>query len=1535
MQTGPLRRVLALAMLALCAGSARAGGAEIAIDDFEQAGQLHWREGSAIPVGGRDRPLAIVEDPERKSNVLRARVRYVSGPIFISRTLEEPIPLWKCKAISFRYRFSTSKLSADKALICRLRTGPRSSTDFVVATSKTIEPGKWVRAEIDASSRRRPVNLYRSFFSTAKWMTLRLDGEPGAPVDLEFRVDDIEIELKEPTGRDYKPQIVAKPQAPDRRDVLIIKNSAAAYYNFEDVVRSLPVPTSQRVLKFRGLHFPIFGFPRTRAELMRFALIVFVDVDPYVLPMQHVQWLSDFAASGGGLLFCGGPNTFGYSQDFKRPLADLLPVEITPESDLVSVSRAPRLLAKHPITTGIPPRLGKVAKAHLLRARPGATVLLDIPQAVPPNWGYYSGGNPRAAELLAASDAHTGKQAAALVTRDFYHDPKTGKPLWISVALIQGSSDGYSGPAAYPARPSTRYDFSFWLKGDVPAVKVECIGWKTAEAKRADRYYIDTSVGTVRPAATWQRHDGSFTTRKDTRRFALAFRVHGNPQTLKLGQRIVVDDVVIQPYGSTRAVSLNGGCEDVPSLPLLAVGTFHRGRTAVLNACPDVAETLEGDFFTSDSYDDLMRQTLGWLVRHEPTVAIERFSPPPRHVLGPLRASAKLVVKLGAAQKAKVICRTVRDGQQVARKEVVVAAGAAPLARFHLKPDGFFGLDSHSHDHLTFEVRDADGKLQALRTCTVTRHAFLDSEIRIRYGKLVTAPGKRLRFRVWAGPWPRKGGGEGDVLDATASIVDPATKRRWRLPRRPMRLKHGGSVGAELAFDLPDLSDGECVIFASVFCGFECWSTASQRFHVVGEVDRSTFYPIMSIVGGGGGHQADPELVRERIDDLLAHGFNVAAVGGVRHYREWDEQSHRRAMSNLTEAYAQRNGMALIYEYESYTNIRRDRPVKPCVHAPGYREALRQHVEPYLEVGSTVPRLISIKVLDEPHAGPKTMDYCEHCRRAWRERFGTEMPKAEGIPKNDLVARKQYIEFVRDYVAKGYRIGHELKAEANAPWDLLLTYCSPAYGRSTDLMRSQEDLFWWAETADRIDFDVYPYFYPVSEKIRFLQAHFCMALMRNVAQHQKKPWGFYVELDDRNYPIQVNPVEASSECALTAVAHGADYLNSFINRTFGTGNQARPERWDHLGNTLKQFRAAGPLLIVAKTPRARLALLFPYTHWQLSRQRWTPYYAYQLLLRAFGECDILHEEVARREGGFSCKALALLQTDYLPDDVAGLIADFVRNGGMLLCDRVPRFNGQGGPCKLPAGMFAKPPSLPADLATGQRTFGKGQTLLLAPEVEEAFDAAVSSRDLRRRRKLRATVRALLFERGLRPRVLAADPEVDIGYREAKDTIVLTAVNHGAKDAETTLTLFSPPFDVGYLADPNGREHALRKTKHGVETTLKLPARCGRLLVAYPARPARLRLDVLTPAAKRCGRLQYRVTAVAEDGSTCKGHFLAPLRVTDPQGRPRQRYAPAGVTTHGVRELSIPVAINAPTGEWRITLPDLFARQTRTGKFEVR
>ncbi|MBM4046728.1 MAG: hypothetical protein FJ279_16595 [Planctomycetes bacterium] len=490
-------------------------------------------------------------------------------------------------------------------------------------------------------------------------------------------------------------------------------------------------------------------------------------------------------------------------------------------------------------------------------------------------------------------------------------------------------------------------------------------------------------------------------------------------------------------------------------------------------------------------------------------------------------------------------------------------------------------------------------------------------------------------------------------------------------------------------------------------------------------------------------------------------------------------------MLDYAARYAQSRGMAVIFEYERLTNIDRDSPPKPCVFAPNYREELAKQLLPKFEAARRFERAMSIKILDEPTATDKVLDYCELCQREFQKRFGRPLRKRAEIPPDDREGHRQLSQFIADYVATGYQAIRQTAAESRLPQGLLLTYMASGFGYA-DTRRGMQEALTWSRAADYMDFDVYPYFYPTSQNIRMLQAHFCFAVQRAIAEHLGKPAGFYVELDDRNYPFQINPVEASAECAWTAIGQGCRYLNSFINHAFGTGVGARPERWECLGREMRKIREAGPMLLRVRKAPSPLALYFPYAQWMSGSKKFAPAYAYQLLLRAFGGCDIAHEQVVLERGNFGAvKALAVVETDSLPEAAATKLVAFVRDGGLLLCDDTAK--------------------LPAELQ------GHARVVKFDGSLEQRFRDAVETPSPSARTELLNGVRQTLAKAGLTPHARAAHEDVETNVFAGDGIELLVAVNHAAAPVETTVELA-------------GRREAL---------PLRLPARNGALVPLKP------------------------------------------------------------------------------------------------------
>lgn len=1160
--------MIAILLLLTLAISAQA--APYVVDDFissqpngwQLSGSPDYYKGGFGAKGVTIEPNAVAGKP-----AMRAPIHIPADASTPAVWLTKPLPnlpgLFKWERLTFRHKLtSTGGLESERGLVCRFRTSPTSFTDIPFASPRGVRSGEWQEATVAFGKTGPPINIYSNYFNSIKELTFRFGGIKGQAYEGEFWVSGICLHAKAPDDWNYQPRITPRPAGSLRR-ALVITHSAASFYFVREALEAMKVKVDRRL--FRGRHFPIFEFPASEKGLRVYDLVALVDVDPYVLTRQQVEWLCDYVASGGGLLFVGGPTTLGVAKVFPRPLTELLPVTFEEGREMVTVNAVPQSATPHPITSVRAKESGGVTKVHALKAKSDATLLLRAGVAIPTGWGMYTGGSWDDGVLSLSDDAHSGKFSAMLTTRKFYLDPATAKPTFIGLKLMQGHSNGYDGARAYAAKPSTTYHFTFWLKGDVPEVKLQAVSWKTEEAKADDREELGTTLAVVKPTDAWERYKGSFTTTAATRRFALAFYVSGGPPDFPLGTKILVDDVEITEANERTNLTSNSGAEEDASVPILTTGAYYRGRVALLNGYPEVEKTTDNCFFTSAEYRTLLARTCQWL------------------------------------------------------------AGQQPTAR-----------------------------------------------------------------------------------------------------------------------NLPG------------------YSPVEADYPPAAPLDRTKFYPIISWLGTeGDGHLLDERGLRERVDDMWEHGFNTIALGGVRDLGRHPLTNEAR-LRDYAVRYAQSRCMAVVFEYEQLTNINNERPPTPCVFAANYREELAKQILPKFEAAKKFERVVSIKILDEPTATDMTLDYCDLCLREFQQRFGRPLRERSEIPAGDREGQRQLNQFIADYVATGYQTIRQIAKEARTPFGLLLTYMSTGFGYG-DNSREVEDAYGWSKAADYMDFDVYPYFYPSSQRVRMVTAHFCFAVQRAIAEHQDKPAGFYIELDDRNYPMQVNPVEASAECAWTAVGQGCHYLNSFINVAFGTGSGARPQRWDCLGRELKKIREAGASLLQTRKAPSPLALYFPSTQWMSGGKSFAPAYAYQLLLRAFGECDIAHEQVIAESGSFGAvKMLALVQTDYLPEAAASKLVAFVRDGGWLLCDDT---------AELPEGLRGNPHVIKFDGSLDQR-----------------YRDAVETPDLKARAQLMSQIREALIGTGITPHARADNEEVETNLLVGDGIELLVAVNHSATAVETKVQL---------------------------------------------------------------------------------------------------------------------------------------------------
>ncbi|MBI2300800.1 MAG: hypothetical protein HYU66_17970, partial [Armatimonadetes bacterium] len=685
-------------------------------------------------------------------------------------------------------------------------------------------------------------------------------------------------------------------------------------------------------------------------------------------------------------------------------------------------------------------------------------------------------------------------------------------------------------------------------------------------------------------------------------------------------------------------------------------------------------------------------------------------------------------------------------------------------------------------------------------------------------------------------------------------------------------------AAAEVHFDgtLPELRDGPLRVTVE-------WPGRPPREVLTGVVvdrlRRADFFPLISYLPvNGGDHWADEATVAALVDDVRAHGFNTIAMGGLGQYARGDLANQLRGVA---ERVAGASGMANILEYTDFTAYRRDKPWEVSPYDPAFREYLRQKLEPAVEQTRYSPRLLSVKFYDEPSMTPANLSGSEVERAAFERETGRPHVERKGVG-DDPAARLAHARFVSACLERDFATGRKLKQEAKAPWDLCVTYDSGGYGSCRPIDYYQDPVR-WTRQADRFDFDVYPYFYPASDRLRFVQANWCFAESRALSTYTGRPWGFYAELDDRNYPYQQNPVAATAECAWTAVTAGADYLNSFILVNHGTGSGCRPERWHQAGEALRAIRRLGPLLTRWHRGQAAAILVLPETQQIVHNGYAVPRYGLALLTLALGEADVVPESFLGGQGSWpgTAKLACLFGVRTLSRAAWTSVTDYVRQGGALLSDRLPETDEAGRKLESPDGW-----------PTGFGAFGEGQVIRWDGDFEAQARGVVEDATPDVWRGLVATLRRDLGRAGVTPaiRVTANELQTDVGVRYGRDCAGVFVVNHQPEAQAVRLSLPWPCPGPGVVIDlATGRPvPGAMRADRTLRLEHRVPGRGAWAVGVYPALPKMLSLRVETPTVRPGETLRYSVAPERATGRRLTGNWLVELTVSDPAGVPITR-----------------------------------------------
>ncbi len=163
---------------------------------------------------------------------------------------------------------------------------------------------------------------------------------------------------------------------------------------------------------------------------------------------------------------------------------------------------------------------------------------------LPEAWSYYRNTPAEAGRTDKVS--HNGKSSVFLKVTGFGDDD------FACTGVSAGLTDGYKGPAAISVKPYTKYNFSFYIKGNGFTRKISVKPWGfKADGSGRDRGIPGVSV---LPTDKWTRHSGSFATKGKTERVVLMFFVYGKKgRDVKKDAIFYVDDVNLSVAGPIGA----------------------------------------------------------------------------------------------------------------------------------------------------------------------------------------------------------------------------------------------------------------------------------------------------------------------------------------------------------------------------------------------------------------------------------------------------------------------------------------------------------------------------------------------------------------------------------------------------------------------------------------------------------------------------------------------------------------------------------------------------------------------------------------------------------------------------------------------------------------------------------------------------------------------------------------------------------------------------------------------------------------------
>ncbi len=460
------------------------------------------------------------------------------------------------------------------------------------------------------------------------------------------------------------------------------------------------------------------------------------------------------------------------------------------------------------------------------------------------------------------------------------------------------------------------------------------------------------------------------------------------------------------------------------------------------------------------------------------------------------------------------------------------------------------------------------------------------------------------------------------------------------------------------------------------------------------------FFPVVtqfSPVPSGPGWRGEEgplsaETLCATVDNLWDHGIRGLMI-----------PTHRpEAEESIILAHARSKGIVFTWEVGALEIFGRTEPPQPCVYSPDYAQAVRGVAERALARWKNLDGLYNALVFqDEPfHEGPASFGYNAEVRAEFERRYGYALPPDLESIRSDPRKWADVLNFRSSYFPDGWRQVNRIVKEIAPQLRTTLTHDSHntfGGGCTSHAELALDDVFHWGgDFADLFVYDIYPYmmfdfrFGRVSQvpKPRMSQTHYSFAQMRGLTTAANKDLGFWVGtyhpawFDGFLSPELEAMHWVESETSMTAVAQGANYLLTGYNVPASAGH------WESFGKGLNLLQKAGARLLDTPKVRAKACMLFPRTQYlQLQQEYFNVGLSFELFLRAFGELDMLHEDQVTDSALLGYDLLVLFDVGLLPETVAQHIASFVRQGGVVIADCVPRQNELREPMRVCEELF--------------------------------------------------------------------------------------------------------------------------------------------------------------------------------------------------------------------------------------------------------